>query len=207
MRPLRGSEECPPPGVKNRSRSRRSAGPLPLVSRSRRSRRRPSVQKAPAAKSAPKGNRAASPKAAGKGNPSVTAVVPVARHSDGRVHVLSLSFVRDGDEFLARMETDGSQITELKNRFLDQLLTLRRERARGPARVRPGALARATPVLAGARGAVPLRDGRCDGARRHRRSRPPPPHDSIGSSSGTVARARRGSLRSVGTAGACPTTR
>jgi hypothetical protein len=42
----------------------------------------------------------------------------------GRVHVLSLSFVRDGDEFLARMETDGGQITELKNRSLDQLLTL-----------------------------------------------------------------------------------
>jgi hypothetical protein len=40
------------------------------------------------------------------------------------VHVLSLSFVRDGDEFLARMETDTGQITELKNRSLDQLLTL-----------------------------------------------------------------------------------
>jgi hypothetical protein len=42
----------------------------------------------------------------------------------GRRHVLSLSFVRDGDEFLARLETDGGQITELKNRSLDQLLTL-----------------------------------------------------------------------------------
>jgi hypothetical protein len=42
----------------------------------------------------------------------------------GRHHVLSLSFVRDGDEFLARLETDGGRITELKNRSLDQLLTL-----------------------------------------------------------------------------------
>jgi hypothetical protein len=42
----------------------------------------------------------------------------------GRRHVLSLSFVRDGDEFLARMESDSGHITELKNRSLDQLLTL-----------------------------------------------------------------------------------
>ncbi len=42
----------------------------------------------------------------------------------GRRHVLSLSFVRDGDDFLARLESDGGQITELKNRSLDQLLTL-----------------------------------------------------------------------------------
>ena len=43
---------------------------------------------------------------------------------DGRRHVLSLSFVRDGDEFLARLETDAGHITEFKNRSLDQLLTL-----------------------------------------------------------------------------------
>ncbi|MCI4357022.1 MAG: hypothetical protein L3K18_07780 [Thermoplasmata archaeon] len=43
---------------------------------------------------------------------------------DGRRHLLSLSFLRDGDEFLARLETDAGQITELKNRSLDQLLTL-----------------------------------------------------------------------------------
>jgi len=42
----------------------------------------------------------------------------------GRRHVLSLAFVRDGDEFLARLETDAGHITELKNRSLDQLLTL-----------------------------------------------------------------------------------
>jgi hypothetical protein len=46
------------------------------------------------------------------------------RPGDSRRHVLSLSFLRDGDEFLARLETDGGQITELKNRALDQLLTL-----------------------------------------------------------------------------------
>jgi hypothetical protein len=44
--------------------------------------------------------------------------------AEGRRHVLSLSFLRDGDEFMARLETDGGQITELKNRSLDQLLTL-----------------------------------------------------------------------------------
>ncbi len=43
---------------------------------------------------------------------------------DGRRHVLSLSFVRDGDEFLARLESDSGHITEFKNRSLDQLLTL-----------------------------------------------------------------------------------
>ncbi|MCI4330484.1 MAG: hypothetical protein L3K19_01370 [Thermoplasmata archaeon] len=46
------------------------------------------------------------------------------RSPDARRHVLSLSFLRDGDEFMARLETDAGQITELKNRSLDQLLTL-----------------------------------------------------------------------------------
>jgi hypothetical protein len=48
----------------------------------------------------------------------------VPRSGDARRHVLSLSFLRDGDEFLARLESDSGQITELKNRSLDQLLTL-----------------------------------------------------------------------------------
>jgi hypothetical protein len=52
------------------------------------------------------------------------AAVPEVRRADGRRHLLSLSFVRDGDEFMARMETDSGHITELKNRALDQLLTL-----------------------------------------------------------------------------------
>jgi hypothetical protein len=52
----------------------------------------------------------------------VPAALP--RSGDARRHLLSLSFLRDGDEFMARLETDGGQITELKNRSLDQLLTL-----------------------------------------------------------------------------------
>ncbi len=44
--------------------------------------------------------------------------------SDEPSRILSLQFVRDGDEFLARLETAGGHITELKNRSLDQLLTM-----------------------------------------------------------------------------------
>lgn len=73
----------------------------------------------PAKKTAPAPTAAKSPAKSGP-----TAPAPIVRRPDGRLHVLSLSFVRDGDEFLARMETDGGQITELKNRALDQLLTL-----------------------------------------------------------------------------------
>ncbi|MCI4364072.1 MAG: hypothetical protein L3K13_07230 [Thermoplasmata archaeon] len=51
-------------------------------------------------------------------------VAPTPPRSDARRHVLSLAFLRDGDEFLARLETDGGEITELKNRALDQLLML-----------------------------------------------------------------------------------
>ena len=54
--------------------------------------------------------------------PTETIAIPL--RGDGRRHLLSLSFLRDGDEFLARLETDAGQITELKNRALDQLLTL-----------------------------------------------------------------------------------
>ncbi len=91
--------------------------------------RRPSPsRKAPPKKSAPPAKKSAPARPAGKppakSGASAPAPVPVVRRADGRVHVLSLSFVRDGDEFLARMETDAGQITELKNRALDQLLTL-----------------------------------------------------------------------------------
>ena len=55
--------------------------------------------------------------------PQAEPVIP-ARFAESRYHVLSLSFLRDGDEFMARLETDAGQITELKNRSLDQLLTL-----------------------------------------------------------------------------------
>ncbi|MGP8073347.1 MAG: hypothetical protein ACLPZM_09550 [Thermoplasmata archaeon] len=79
-----------------------------------------------------KGKKAVPPKAAAKKpapKPKAPAEpasppVPELRRADGRRHLLSLSFVRDGDEFMARMETDSGHITELKNRALDQLLTL-----------------------------------------------------------------------------------
>lgn len=55
--------------------------------------------------------------------PEAAAPVVLSRSAERR-NVLSLSFLRDGDEFLARLETDSGQITELKSRALDQLLTL-----------------------------------------------------------------------------------
>ena len=75
-------------------------------------------------KAAPPARKASpsAPKAAAKAKePEPELNVPL---PDGRKHVLSLSFVRDGDEFLARLETDAGHITEFKNRSLDQLLTL-----------------------------------------------------------------------------------
>ncbi len=94
------------------------------------------ASKAPA-KSAPKATAKPAPKTAARPSkhvtakpaaPAVTVVPPVPELNvllpGGRRHVLSLSFLRDGDEFLARLETDSGQITELKNRSLDQLLTL-----------------------------------------------------------------------------------
>lgn len=81
---------------------------------------RPSARKTPAPphKTAPR----AAPKAPARPKePEVELQVPL---PGGRRHVLSLSFVRDGDEFLARLETDSGRITEFKNRSLDQLLTL-----------------------------------------------------------------------------------
>ena len=78
----------------------------------------PTPKKAPArpAKSGAGKSAAAKPK-----EPEPELQVPL---PGGRRHVLSLSFVRDGDEFLARLETDSGHITEFKNRSLDQLLTL-----------------------------------------------------------------------------------
>lgn len=67
---------------------------------------------------------AARPAAPSKTASPKPAAPPVGRGPDARRHVLSLSFLRDGDEFMARLETDAGQITELKNRSLDQLLTL-----------------------------------------------------------------------------------
>jgi hypothetical protein len=88
---------------------------------------RPAAKKAKPAgkKPVPSAARPVSPKApktpAKSKEPEPELQVP---SPDGRRHVLSLSFVRDGDEFLARLETDSGHITEFKNRSLDQLLTL-----------------------------------------------------------------------------------
>ncbi len=103
------------------SASRKKSRPKPGTSRHAR----------PATKAAGRKARStARPAAAPAKRPAVKPVEPpapaplVPRGGDARRHVLSLSFLRDGDEFLARMETDSGQITELKNRSLDQLLTL-----------------------------------------------------------------------------------
>ncbi|HXQ78670.1 MAG: hypothetical protein WB788_08725 [Thermoplasmata archaeon] len=88
---------------------------------------RPAAKKSPASgkKSAPAPAKPTGPKVAKTPakpkEPEPELQVPL---PDGRRHVLSLSFVRDGDEFLARLETDSGHITEFKNRSLDQLLTL-----------------------------------------------------------------------------------
>ena len=93
-----------------------------------KSKPRPAPANKPAARPKPVSRPAAqpAPKAASK-KPAPTPAEPaptIPLRGDGRRHLLSLSFLRDGDEFLARLETDGGQITELKNRSLDQLLTL-----------------------------------------------------------------------------------
>jgi hypothetical protein len=92
----------------------------------------PARRPAPVRKSPPASKKPApatpkpTPPAKPAGRPAAKASVPDLQlpSPDGRRHLLSLSFVRDGDEFLARLETDSGHITELKNRSLDQLLTL-----------------------------------------------------------------------------------
>lgn len=96
------------------------------------SRPRPAAAAKPVAKKAvrpaPKARPAPSKKDPAAAKSAATPKVPEAELEvplpGGRRHVLSLAFVRDGDEFLARLETDTGHITELKNRSLDQLLTL-----------------------------------------------------------------------------------
>lgn len=80
------------------------------------SKSRPAAVKPAPKKAAPPAKRSAPP---APPPPELNVPLP-----GGRRHVLSLSFLRDGDEFLARLETDAGHITELKNRSLDQLLTL-----------------------------------------------------------------------------------
>ncbi|MCI4353398.1 MAG: hypothetical protein L3K14_08495 [Thermoplasmata archaeon] len=98
--------------------------------RAQRPAHRPSAKHAPARRPAP------APKKARPPAPKTPSKIPAApspappeptfppRNVEERRHVLSLAFVRDGDDFLARIETNSDQIIELKNRSLDQLLTL-----------------------------------------------------------------------------------
>jgi len=105
-----------PPARRPASRSlagKKAARPTPK--RSKPAPKRPAAHAGKASSSAP-------PRTSAKSKePEPELQVPL---PDGRRHVLSLSFVRDGDEFLARLETDTGHITEFKNRSLDQLLTL-----------------------------------------------------------------------------------
>ncbi len=98
----------PPKGSKPAARPTRKA----VTPTTKKPAPRPSSKSTAAKKPAPKGKSA-------EPGPELALPLP-----EGRRHVLSLSFVRDGDEFYARLETDSGHITELKNRSLDQLLTL-----------------------------------------------------------------------------------
>jgi hypothetical protein len=106
-----------------KTRPKKTARPKPAAAR-------PSAKRTPPHRAAPsvKPKRPAAAKAPSKSVPAAPPPAPepapLPRNPDERRHVLSLSFVRDGDEFLARIETDTDQIIELKNRSLDQLLTL-----------------------------------------------------------------------------------
>jgi hypothetical protein len=113
------------------SRSSKSAAAKPKAAHPKSGKSAPKPKaKAPAKTPAkPAGKKpapSAKPSGSKKAAPAEEAPLPVPepRRVDGRRHLLSLSFVRDGDEFLARLETDTGHITELKNRALDQLLTL-----------------------------------------------------------------------------------
>ncbi len=114
---------------------------MPRAGPSRMPSKRPSASRARTAPKRPSTSRPATPKKAAarpvpkpkaKSAPAITAVTtPSTKLPElgvtlpgGRRHVLSLSFVRDGDEFLARLESDSGHITEIKNRSLDQLLSL-----------------------------------------------------------------------------------
>jgi hypothetical protein len=104
---------------KKRARPTSKGGSTPRRPAAAKKPARPAARKASAPPPRPSGAKASSKTAAAGTAPPLEVPLP-----DGRRHVLSLSFVRDGDEFLARLETDSGHITELKNRSLDQLLTL-----------------------------------------------------------------------------------
>ncbi len=109
----------PPAGsVRPKAKPKKKAAPRRPAGRRPEARRTPS--RAPAVRSPPPSRRSHA-----KGSSSApSGTVKLTFRPDARRHLLSLSFLRDGDEFLARMETDSGQITEMKNRALDQLLSL-----------------------------------------------------------------------------------
>jgi hypothetical protein len=124
------------PKSRQKTPVRKAAKPRPASRPRPRSSPKPSARKSPPKKAPPKS--AVRPKAAPR-PPARAKPAPAPKSAPvekvpeaelevplpgGRRHVLSLAFVRDGDEFLARLETDSGHITELKNRSLDQLLTL-----------------------------------------------------------------------------------
>ena len=117
------------PAAKSRPPARRPASAALVRAKSKpKPKGKPAKPAAPSKSKSP-AKPAAKPTAPPKGKarppaPEEEAMPVAVRPGDSRRHVMSLSFLRDGDEFLARMETDTGQITELKNRSLDQLLTL-----------------------------------------------------------------------------------
>jgi hypothetical protein len=108
-----GHKKSPPVTKRAPARKAAKAPPKPHPSAKKPTPRPAAKPTKPA--TTPAGKPVAKPSTAPSGPP---------KSPDARRHVLSLSFLRDGDEFMARLETDAGQITELKNRSLDQLLTL-----------------------------------------------------------------------------------
>lgn len=124
-RPKPRPKSSPRKGAKPRPAARPAAKPSSKASPAKPAAKKPTPKAAPPAKSAPR------PSSGGKHPPAKPAPAEKILEAElavplpgGRRHVLSLAFVRDGDEFLARLESDSGHITELKNRSLDQLLTL-----------------------------------------------------------------------------------
>jgi len=108
-----------PPGKRRSGHAAPKARPKPKTKAAGSKRPAPARPPSKAAPPPPAKPRAPAKSAPSPKEPNLEVPLP-----GGRRHVLSLSFVRDGDEFLARLESDGGHITELKNRSLDQLLTL-----------------------------------------------------------------------------------
>jgi len=98
-----------------------SKKPTPKPKKAAKKKPAPPKAKAKVKKSSPpKKSAAQSQKQVEVEEPVLTVRSPLAE--SGRV--LSLSFLRDGDEFCVRLEMATGQITEFKNRSPDQLLTM-----------------------------------------------------------------------------------